>query len=156
MSGWPRSSSGARGTKSGERELLMPRAAGQGLGHSDALSPAKVAVHRGCGGSAGPRPPWPSLGGKLRVASPAGFLAQETVDQGLASLALCLVLYSLRTKNHFYIFKQLPSVFPATSIPECKQMLSLTCTWPRGSPPTQLQVGWLWLHPSQPGLYNME
>ena len=53
------------------------------------------------------------------MASPAGFLAKETVDQGLANLALCLVLYSLRTKNHFYIFKQLPGVFPATSIPEC-------------------------------------
>ena len=90
------------------------------------------------------------------MASAAGVLAQETVDQGLANLALCLVLYSLRTKNRFYIFKWLPGVFPATSIPECKQMLSLTYTWPRGSPPTQLQVGWLWLHPSQPGVNNME
>ena len=121
MLGWPCSSSGAQGTKSGERDLRMPRAADQGLGHSHALSPAKVAVHRGCGGSAGPRPLWLGLGGKLRVASPAGFLAKETVDQGLANLALCLVLYSLRTKNHFYIFKQLPGVFPATSIPECKR-----------------------------------
>ena len=41
------------------------------------------------------------------MASPAGFLAQETVDQGLANLALCLVLYSLQTKNRFYIFKSL-------------------------------------------------
>lgn len=93
MSGWPRSS-GARGTKSGERELLMPRAAGQGLGHSDALSPAKVAVHRGCGAPLAPDLRGPAFEESWRVASPAGFLAQETVDQGLASLALCLVLYS--------------------------------------------------------------
>lgn len=54
------------------------------------------------------------------MAFPAGFLAQETVVERLASLALCLVLYGLQTKNCFYIFKRLPGVFPPSlSVNRC-------------------------------------